>query len=181
MWSEGEDLVVSLVAPDGPNMIIDALAGRVPNATAHQIRDDLSRMRTSADSSCVGLAYFDMAAIPPLPRYAQSLGLDRIKRFDYRWGFHDDAILSVLGAHVPAPRTGIPAMFEQGDLDWRRLPPLPGGAGGVHDAVARRGPGFRARVRASLAAIAKLPGEDSLGGPDQLDELFRSIDRGFLA
>ena len=127
-WTEGDDLVVSLISPNGPNTIIDALAGR---------RAECDRTPRSAMNSCetrmsagfdrVGLAYFDMAAIPPLPRNAISLGLDRIKRLDYRWGFHGEAILSVLGADVPAPRTGIPAIFDQPTFDWRQLPPLPAG------------------------------------------------------
>ena len=173
MWPEGEDLVVSLVAPGGPDMIIDALDGRVPNAIANQTRDDLLRNEDIRGFDCVGLAYFDMAAIPALPRYAMSLGLDRIKRFDYRWGFHDDAILSVLGAQVPAPRTGIPAMFEQGDLDWRQMPPLPVGLAGF-TMLSLDEPRISGAVRASLAAIAKLSGQDDPGGGDQLDELFRA-------
>ena len=156
-------------------MIIDALAGRVPNAIAHPVCDALRRNEDIGGFDCVGLAYFDMAAIPPLPQYAMSLGLDRIKRFDYRWGFHDDAILSVLGAKVPAPRTGIPAMFEQGDLDWRRLPPLPSGLAAYHGRCRWMSPRSGARLRASIAAIAKLPGEDDMGGENQVDELFREL------
>jgi len=172
-WPEGEDLVVSLVAPEGPNMIIDALEGRVPNATAHPIRDALSRNEDIRGFEPVGLAYFDMAALPPLPPEAISLGLDRIKRFTYRWGFHDDAILSVLGAAVPSPRTGIPAMFSQGDVNWRRLPPLPAGLAGF-TVLSLDESRLWPALRASLAAIAKLPGQDDLGGENQLDELIRA-------
>src|SRR5262249_33956422 len=51
-------------------------------------------------------------------------------RFDYRWGFHGPAIQSIVGAVVPAPRTGIPALFDQPVFDARHLPNLPGGLAG---------------------------------------------------
>jgi hypothetical protein len=59
-----------------------------------------------------------------------ALGLDRIRRFDYRWGFHGAAIQGILGVVVPSPRTGIPALFDQPTFDARHLPPLPGGLSG---------------------------------------------------
>ncbi len=108
----------------------------------------------------VGLAFFDMAALPPLPREAVALGLDRIKRFDYRWGFHGPAIQSILGAVVPAPRTGIPALFDQPTFDVRHLPPLPGGLAGftVFSLDA-------ARVYDQISAAVKVPGPRNPNDP----------------
>ncbi len=84
------------------------------------------------------------------------LGLDRIKRFDYRWGFHGPAIQSILGAVVPAPRTGILALFDQPTFDVRHLPPLPGGLSGftVFSLDA-------ARVYDQISAAFKVPGPRS--------------------
>ena len=129
-WAEGNDLVVSLVSPSGVDAIIAALDGREPNAVDHPNRLALTKSADAPGFVPVGVAYFDMAALPPLPRQAVALGLDRIKRFDYRWGFQGPAIQSILGAVVPAPRTGIPALFDQPTFDARHLPPLPGGLSG---------------------------------------------------
>src|SRR5262249_48234642 len=49
---------------------------------------------------------------------------------DYRWGFHGSSLQSIVGAVVPAPRTGIPGLFDQPAFDARGLPPLPGGVDG---------------------------------------------------
>jgi len=126
-WAEGADLVVSLVAPTGVDAIIAALDGREPSAVDQPTRAALRKGDDAPGFEPVGLAFFDMAALPAMPREAVALGLDRIKRFDYRWGFHGPAIQSILGAVAPSPRTGIPALFDQPTFDVRHLPPLPGG------------------------------------------------------
>jgi prepilin-type processing-associated H-X9-DG protein len=129
-WSEGDDLVVSLVSSSGVDAILGALDGREPSAVDHPTRLALKKGEDASGFDPVGLAFFDMAALPPLPREAAGLGLDRIERFDYRWGFHGTAIQSILGAVVPSPRAGIPALFDQPTFDVRHLPPLPGGLSG---------------------------------------------------
>ncbi len=129
-WSEGDDLVVSLVAPTGVDAIIAALDGVEPNALEHPTRMDLARSADEPGFVPVGLAFCDLAAFPPLPRQAVALGLDKIKRFDYRWGFHGPAIESIVGVVAPAPRTGIPALIDQPTFDARHLPPLPAGLAG---------------------------------------------------
>ena len=55
-------------------MIIDALDGRVPNAIAHPNRQALLQSEDIRGFEPVGLAYFDMAALPPLPREAVEPG-----------------------------------------------------------------------------------------------------------
>ena len=129
-WAEGDDLVVSLVSPSGPDAIIAALEGREPNAVEHPNRVALIRGDDAPGFVPVGLAFFDMAALPSLPSEAVGLGLDGIKRFDYRWGFQDQALESIVGVVVPSPRRGIPALFDQPVFDARDLPPLPGGLAG---------------------------------------------------
>ena len=129
-WSEGDDLVVSLVAPNGVDAIIAALDGGEPNALGHPTRAALSRGADEPGFVPVGLAFCDMAVFPPLPREAVAFGLDRVKRIDYRWGFHGPAIEGIVGVVAPAPRTGIPALFDQPTFDTRHLPPLPGGLDG---------------------------------------------------
>jgi hypothetical protein len=128
-WSEGNDLVVSLVVPSGPDAILAAIDGHEPNAVEHPERLGLAR-GGDAQFEPVGLAFFEMAALPPLPGATAGLGLEQIKKLTYRWGLRGEAIESELSAIVPPPRTGIPASFEQRVLDPANLPSLPGGLAG---------------------------------------------------
>ncbi len=126
-WAEGDDLVISVVSPSGADAMLAALDGREPSAVEHPTRLALKKSDDESGFEPVGLAFFDMAALPP---QAVALGLDRVQRLDYRWGFHGRAIESIVGAVVPAPRTGIPALFDQPAFDVQHLPPLPGGLDG---------------------------------------------------
>jgi prepilin-type processing-associated H-X9-DG protein len=124
-WTEGDDLAFSLITPAGADAMIAALNGKTPDARANQTRAALAR--SEAGFEPVGLGFFDMAALPKLPPQAASLGLDRIKRVDYRWGFQDDALMTVTRLIAPAPRSGILALLDQPTFDARRLPSLPPG------------------------------------------------------
>ena len=86
-WSEGDDLVVILVAANGVDAILAALDGVEPNAVEHPTRLELARGDDEPGFVPVGLAFCERAAFPPLPRKAVALGLDKIQRLDYRWGF----------------------------------------------------------------------------------------------
>jgi prepilin-type processing-associated H-X9-DG protein len=169
-WTEGDDLVVSLVAENGALVMIDALDGRAPNAIAHRNRQALLQSEDHPGFEPVGLAFFDMAALPTLPPAARSLGLGRIKRFDYRWGFQDDALLSIVGAVVPAPRKGIPAMFDQPTFSASQLPPLPVGVAGF-TVVSVEEQRLAPLLRESLGAISGTPPSDD---PGRIDELIRA-------
>ncbi len=149
------------------------LEGRATNAIAHPNRQALLRSEDAGGFEPVGLAFFDMAALPPLPSKAVSLGLDRIKRFDFRWGFQGESLLSIVGAVVPAPRTGIPAIFDQPTFDARHLPPLPNGLGGF-TVVSLDGARVAARIRDSLAVLADPPG-DNIPAPEQVGETLRAF------
>ncbi len=139
-WAEGDDLVVSLVSPTGVDAIIAALDGREPNAVDHPTRTALKRGDDAPGFEPVGLAFFDMAALPPLPREAVALGLDRIKRFDYRWGFHGPAIQSIIGVVVPGAAHGHPGAVRSANLRCATPPPATRRAGGIHRALARLRP-----------------------------------------
>ena len=68
-WTEGDDLVVSLVSPGGPDAIIDALDGRAPNAIDHPIRQALfCAARTPPDSSRSAWLILIWPHCPPCPR-----------------------------------------------------------------------------------------------------------------
>jgi prepilin-type processing-associated H-X9-DG protein len=127
-WTEGSDLAVSLIAPEGADLMIAALGGRTPDATSHPVRAELAK--AGGGFVPVGLAFFDMAALPALPPQAASLGLDRVKRLDYRWGFQDEALVTITRLIAPAPRAGLLALLDQPTFSRDELPPLPGGLSG---------------------------------------------------
>ncbi len=127
-WSEGSDLVISLANPEGADLMIDALDGRQANATNHPTRAELARDVDGIEP--IGVAFFDMAALPTLPPQAASLGLDRIKRLDYRWGFQGEALMTITRLVAPSPRTGMLALLDQPTFGVKDLPPLPGGLPG---------------------------------------------------
>ncbi|MDR3637301.1 MAG: DUF1559 domain-containing protein [Isosphaeraceae bacterium] len=124
-WAEGDDLVFSLVSPKGADAIISALDKKTPSAIENPTRTALAR--TEGTFEPVGLAFFDMAALPELPPQAAPLGLNGIRRFDYRWGFDGPALMTVTRIVAPAPRAGVLALLDQPSFDTRKLPPLPPG------------------------------------------------------
>jgi hypothetical protein len=127
-WFEGEDLVVSFGPPTGVDLIIECLGGGRPDAIGHPVRAALAAAESGFTP--VGLAFFDRAALPPLPREAVALGLDKIERVDVRWGFDGAALKSVTRVVAPAPRSGVLAVLDQPAFDRRGLAPLPPGLAG---------------------------------------------------
>ena len=165
-WSEGDDLVVSLVARDGADAIIEALDGRAANAIAHPNRQALLQSEDIRGFEPVGLAFFDMAALPPCPRRPSAwasiassdliiAGAFRTTRWSRSWA-----------RSIPAPRTGIPAMFDQPTFDAAALAAASGRAGGIHGRFHRRSSGSR---HSCVNRSAQSPGRRLSGdpGPDR--------------
>ncbi len=130
-WSEGDDLAFGLIQPASVNVdaMVDALEGKIPSAVQDPARAALAK--TTDGFEPVALAYFDMAALPELPPKAASLGLDRVKRVDYRWGFQGDALMTVTRLIAPAPRSGALAMLDQPTFTAKTLPPVASGVQGL--------------------------------------------------
>ncbi len=122
---EGDDLVV--VSGDletGIERVMQAIAGDAPSAADHPIRQELLQAEGAFEP--VGLGFLDIKAVP-LPPQAQQLGLDGVERIDYRWGFQDEAIVSVSRIRAPSPRRGVLAALDQPTFHADDLPPLPEG------------------------------------------------------
>jgi prepilin-type processing-associated H-X9-DG protein len=127
-WFEGDDLALCVGAPQGVDVMIDSLDGGTPNATSHPVRAALAA--AASGFTPAGLAFFERAALPPLPPQAVALGLDRIERIDLRWGFDGAALMTVVRVIAPAPRTGLLALFDQPAFERQGMLPLPPGLAG---------------------------------------------------
>ncbi len=127
-WSEGDDLAFNLMALPGADAMVEALDGRRPSAVEDPARVALARSENGFEP--VGVAFFDMAALPTLPPQAAALGFDRIKRIEYRWGFQGESLMTVGRIVAPAPRAGVFALLDQPALQAGKLPPLPQGLAG---------------------------------------------------
>jgi hypothetical protein len=132
-WDENGDLVLSSPHKTAPDDIIAALDGKKPSAADHPIVQELSKGEGSFDP--VGLAFVNFAegiqtqsktGIGTAFENVTKLG---IQRFDYRWGFDDDALMSVARLVAPRPRKPFLAVFDQPGFDGKSLIPLPDGVG----------------------------------------------------
>lgn len=128
-WQEGDDFALSLYAAEGADIMIETLNGDRISVTDHPERVALAR--GAEDFTPIGLAFVDVTALPQLPEQAVALGLDRIKQIEYRWGIQGDALMTVTRLVVPAPRSGLLALFDQPTFDRTGLAALPPGLAGV--------------------------------------------------
>ena len=120
-WFEKGDLI--LTGNDKVDEILVVIDGKRPSALNHPLRAELAKPESGFEPVAAG--FLDMAGLPPLPPEAAKLGLDGVKRIDVRWGFQDDALLSVLRVVAPSPRRGAVALLEQPTFGISSLPPLP--------------------------------------------------------
>jgi prepilin-type processing-associated H-X9-DG protein len=123
-WSEGRDLVIA----HDPLGVLATLDGKQESAAAHPVRQAL--LQDENGFGPVAAGFFDFGGLPPLPPEAVALGLDGLKRVELRWGFQDDAIMTVLRFLAPAPRRGALALVDQPTFEINSLPPLPAGLTG---------------------------------------------------
>ena len=120
------DLVMTTVAD--LDRALAVLDGKEPDASTLPAVAELAR----ADGAFrpVGFAFLDVKALPDMPPQMAAMGIDGLKRVDYRWGFRDQATYSVFRLLAPAPRKGILAILDGTGFDAKSLPPLPAGLGG---------------------------------------------------
>ena len=110
-WDENGDLVIATPHRTAPDAIIAALDGKTPSATDHPIVQELSKVDGGFDP--VSRVFLDVAETPQLKmKNSTTEFFDKVRdagiqRFDYRWGFDDDAIMSV--SRLVAPSRASPS------------------------------------------------------------------------
>jgi prepilin-type processing-associated H-X9-DG protein len=153
------DLV--LVTVPNVDKALAVLDGKVPNASTHPSLVELAKAEGAFRP--VALAFVDPKVFAPLPPPLVALGIDGLKRVDYRWGFRGTALYSVLRLVAPSPRRGVLGLFDGPTFDKSTLPALPSGVNGF-TAVAMS----PAQVHDKLLAIVRKSAPD---GQRQVDAL----------
>ena len=111
-----------------------------------------ARLRKTANGfEPVAYGFLDMAALPPLPPDAVSLGLDGVKRIELQWGFQDDALMTMLRVVAPAPRRGLLASGRPAHLRSQVASPHSRGAVGVRRLLDRSWQDLRSDRRSEQA------------------------------
>jgi len=159
-WPEKEDLVIGFMQPSISDAIIAALDNKVPSAADHAILKELAR----PEGSFVPLmtAILDPTVAPAEPKTKMTQFFDQLKsttglsRLDYRWGFDDDALMSVSRLMAPAPRKPALAIFDQPPLDTKDLIPMP--------------EGVESFVMLSLSPAKALEAVSQIGPPGEVKE-----------
>ena len=102
--SKKEDLVLVTPAPESADFILETLDGKRPNAVEHPRRAELAK--PEGGFVATGLAFVDQVVFRS-KNIPESLGFSEITKFDYRWGFQDDALVNISSGQLPSPRKGV--------------------------------------------------------------------------
>jgi hypothetical protein len=120
--SKKEDMVFVFPSPESADVILETLDGKRPNAVNHPARADFAKGESGFQPT--GLLFIDGSAFQD-PKIPPSLGLAGVKKVDYRWGFHENALMTITRISTSGPRTGLLALLDGPSFDKGKLPPIP--------------------------------------------------------
>jgi hypothetical protein len=129
-WPEKDDLVIGLFQ-GAETAIPSVLDGKIPNAVEHPLVAGLKK--SEGGFTPVMTAFVDPAGCPAgssnvlVQQIARLDSQANVKRLDYRWGFEDDALMSVTRLTAPSPRKGVLAAFQKPAADPKSILPVPDG------------------------------------------------------
>ncbi len=142
-WVEKDTDLVVAFGKGAEDLAMAVIDGKTPNAVDHPIRAELAR--AEGGFIPIGQFFIDPAALPKTPPLAAAAAADAagaasappgvpanltppgLTRVDYRWGFQDEALMSIARIKAPRPRMGTLALFDQPTFDKGKLPALPEG------------------------------------------------------
>ena len=167
-WPEKNDLVICM-PQTSVDVTLDVLDGKAPSAADHPRVTALSKPEGTFQPLMLAFSIRPRArpmsmseSMKALAALDSSLG---VKGMDYRWGFDDDALMSVTRLTAPKPRKGLAAAFDQHSFDAKSLIPMPEG---VESFVI---------VSASPAKIVEaiVQSGPATGLKEQMNELFEKV------
>ncbi len=125
-WAEQNDLVIAF-GRGAEDLVAATIDSTRPNAGENPVRAEL--LKADNGFTPAALMFFDLKAVPPsmnfskLDEFSNLSGLDRI---DWRWGFQDDALMSIARLKAPkAQRKSFFTLLNQPSIEKTKLPPLP--------------------------------------------------------
>jgi len=142
------------------------LDGKEPSAAGHPLVAELARAEGAFRPMIFG--FFDPKLAGPLPPEAQALGLGGVERVDFRWGFRDDALYSMLRVKAPSPRRGLLALLDGPTFDRSTLPPMPPSV-----------TGFAALSLSPLQFYEKVAAISKIGSPPNAPDRFAATEQQF--
>ncbi len=133
-WPEKDDLIIGFMQPSSSDAIISVIDGKTPSAADHPVLKDLAKQEGSflpLMKAVVDPTTALHATGGPTSKmeefFEQFKSKTGVTRLDYRWGFDDDALMSVTRLTAPSPRKPVLAIFDQPPLDTKNLIPMPEG------------------------------------------------------
>lgn len=169
-WAEKNDLVMSSSFPKGVEATLAVLDGKNSSAVEHPIVQELSKPDGTFQPVCK--AFIDTVSCMGTPakmsEFFQKLNEKGIHRLDVRWGFDDDALMTVARLKAPAPRQVPASIFDQPTFDTKSLIPLPEGVDSFLE--------LSMNPATFLKAITELPSAEGL--KTQFDELTEAVRSG---
>jgi hypothetical protein len=180
-WTERSDLVVCAPFPSAVDDTLAALDGKVPSAVDHPIAQELHK--PDGAFTPVGVGFFDPAVVPSTAASVATIpGVDAAglstKRLELRFGFDDDALMTVLRMVHSGSAAETAAVNSYPTFDKTTLLPMPEGVDSfvelsmspakIVEMITQAAPGFKEQyddLSAAIRATGKVDVEkDLLGG-----------------
>ncbi|MHC5542091.1 hypothetical protein ACYOEI_28045, partial [Singulisphaera rosea] len=119
-WAEGEDLIAVDDLPETADFVGEVIDGKHPNAVEHPSRVELSKAEDRFEPVAFGFVEPRILESTPV-----KTALSGAQKLDVRWGFSDEALMSVVRIGSPKPRQGLLSLFDGPTFDRKSLPPMP--------------------------------------------------------
>ncbi len=124
-WIEGSDLVFVFGPSSSTDEVLATLDGAGASAENEPFRQELwaSEEGSAFQPLAIGAVRFDR---PNISQQLRSLVDDQgIEQISLRWGFENEASVTIAQVDVPSPRKGFFTLFDQPTFTTSELPPLP--------------------------------------------------------
>jgi hypothetical protein len=120
--SRKEDIILVTPTLEAADFVLDSLDGKKPSAVNDPRIMELSK---SSDGFLPhGIAFVDPLLFQKREIWA-TIGLKSIKSLDFRWGFHENALMTITRISTSGPRQGLLSLFDGATFDKAKLAPIP--------------------------------------------------------
>ena len=126
--SKKDDILLMFEKPEQADIVLETLDGKRPSALKHPRRAAL--LQPDGKFTPTGVAILEPIVFADNPSF-EKVGLANLATFDFRWGFQDEAMVSMTRITTKGPRKGVLALFDGSTFDASKLPPVPENADGL--------------------------------------------------